>query len=121
MTKLLVEAPSGFQELLEVGEGGGYFDESRVLWDERKDGAFPESLLPEVGGLARSGESLVVDAAKKAAHQTKQAEKAAAEQAKVDAKTARKAAIKGLGSANSVAAMRTVVRAMAEELGFEIE
>ena len=33
--KLLVDAPSGRKELIEIDEGGGYFDESRILWDER--------------------------------------------------------------------------------------
>ena len=40
--RLLVNAPSGYQEVIEVGEGGGYFDLSRVLWDERTDGPLPD-------------------------------------------------------------------------------
>jgi hypothetical protein len=38
MAKLLVNNPQGEQEVIEVGQGGGYFDESLVLWDERKHG-----------------------------------------------------------------------------------
>lgn len=45
------------------------------------------------------------------------ADLAAKEQAKED----RRAAIRGMGSANSVAALRVVVRAMAEELGMKVD
>lgn len=37
-SKLLVNTPSGKQEVIEIGAGGGYFDDARVVWDERKDG-----------------------------------------------------------------------------------
>ncbi|HYD58978.1 MAG TPA: hypothetical protein VEC35_01390 [Noviherbaspirillum sp.] len=56
MSKLLVNSPIGTQEVIEIGEGGGYFDQSRVLWDERKDGPLPEITL---GGMVRQGSSLV--------------------------------------------------------------
>ena len=56
MKKLLVNAPSGAQELIEVGTGGGYFDPSRVLWDEREDGPLPPINL---GGMVRDGAALV--------------------------------------------------------------
>lgn len=55
MHKLLVNTPSGLQEIIEVGEGGGYFDQSRVLWDERIDGALPSITL---GGMVRAGNDL---------------------------------------------------------------
>lgn len=55
MKKLLVNAPSGAQQIIEVGEGGGYFDNSRVLWDERSDGEIPSITL---GGMVRQGNSL---------------------------------------------------------------
>ena len=58
MHKLLVNAPSGDQQVIEVREGGGYFDPARVLWDERLDGPLPEITL---GGMVRDGDSLVVD------------------------------------------------------------
>ena len=58
MSKLLVNAPSGDQQLIQVGPGSGYFDESRVIWDERADGPLPEITL---GGMVRSGSSLVFD------------------------------------------------------------
>lgn len=56
--KLLVNTPIGLQELIEVGEGGGYFDASRVLWDERTDGNLPSIT---VGGMVRQGSQLVFD------------------------------------------------------------
>lgn len=55
MKKLLVNAPSGRQEIIEVGKGGGYFDASRVLWDERIDGTLPSITL---GGMVRTGNAL---------------------------------------------------------------
>lgn len=48
--KLLVNAPTGRQELIEIGDGGGYFDSDRVLWDERNDGDLSEITL---GGMVR--------------------------------------------------------------------
>lgn len=39
-----------------VGEGGGYFDASRVLWDERENGPMPEITI---GGMVRVGNELV--------------------------------------------------------------
>jgi hypothetical protein len=58
MSKLLINTPSNLQELIEVGDGGGYFDASRVLWDERIDGNLPSIT---VGGMVRQGSQLVFD------------------------------------------------------------
>jgi hypothetical protein len=62
---LLVDAPTGLQELVEVGEGGGYFDATRVLWDEREDGPLPEITL---GAMVRVGAGLVFDQARMDEH-----------------------------------------------------
>jgi hypothetical protein len=56
--KLLVNTPSGLQQVIQIGEGGGYFDQSRVLWDERTDGQIPAIT---VGGMKRNGNSLEFD------------------------------------------------------------
>lgn len=56
MTKLLVNTPVGKQEVIQVCEGGGYFDPSRVLWDEREDGPLPQITL---GGMVRDSGKLV--------------------------------------------------------------
>lgn len=58
MNKLLVNTVAGTQEIIFVGEGGGYFDPSRVLWDERVDGAMPDVTL---GGMVRVGNALQID------------------------------------------------------------
>lgn len=53
MNKLLVMTPDGRRQLVEVGEGGGYFDDSLVLHDERKDGPLKGAQPPEVpAGMA---------------------------------------------------------------------
>lgn len=63
--RLLVDTPTSAQELIEVGLGGGYFDASRVLWDEREHGPIPNITL---GGMVRVGEALVYDANRMAQH-----------------------------------------------------
>lgn len=65
MSKLLVNAPTGAQEIIEVGEGGGYFDAARVLWDEREDGPLQAITL---GGMVRNGAGLVFDQARMDEH-----------------------------------------------------
>ena len=56
--RLLVNAPTGRQEIVDVGDGGGYFDQGRVLWDEREDGPLPAITL---GGMVRNGAALAFD------------------------------------------------------------
>lgn len=73
--KLLVNTPRGTQELIEVGEGGGYFDAARVMWDERKDGPLPANT--KEGGMVREGAALRLDAGLLAAHEDVLAEDAA--------------------------------------------
>ena len=58
MNYLLVDNPQGFQSLIEVGTGGGYFEASRVLWDTRIDGPLPEITI---GGMVRDGDALAFD------------------------------------------------------------
>lgn len=65
MNQLLVNAPHGHQQLLDIEEGGGYFDASRVLWDTRIDGPLPEITL---GGMVRDGASLIFDQARMDQH-----------------------------------------------------
>lgn len=54
--KMLVNNPLGLQELIEIGDGGFYFDNSLVVWDERIDGALPDITL---GGMVRVADSLI--------------------------------------------------------------
>lgn len=53
MFKLLVNCPTGEQQVIKVGVGGGYFDQSRVEWDERVDGVLPEGIV--LGKMKRNG------------------------------------------------------------------
>ncbi len=59
MPKLLINPPSGAQEIVEVDASGGYFDTTRVLWDERTDGPI---LTITLGGMKRVGNVLEYDA-----------------------------------------------------------
>jgi hypothetical protein len=56
-SKLLVNTPSGKQEVIEIGSGGGYFDETLVVWDERKDGKMPDDI--QIGKMKRINNTLV--------------------------------------------------------------
>ena len=56
MIRLLVNAPTGEQEIISIDESGAYFDPARVLWDERVDGALPAVTL---GKMQRTGNQLV--------------------------------------------------------------
>lgn len=60
MSKLLINNRNGYQEIIDVCEGGSYFDPSAILWDERVDGALPEITL---GGMVRNGDVLEFDQA----------------------------------------------------------
>lgn len=62
---LLVNTPTGKQELITIGVGGGYFDESRIVWDTRTDGPLPAITL---GGMVRSGNTLSFDQARMDEH-----------------------------------------------------
>lgn len=56
MYKLLVNAPTGKQEIVSVTESGYYFDQSLVLWDERVDGEMP-AITP--GKMQRVNDQLI--------------------------------------------------------------
>lgn len=58
MVKLLVNTPAGDQEVIEVTATGSYFDDDRVLWDERRDGPLPEITL---GGMVRERIASIVN------------------------------------------------------------
>lgn len=99
--KLLVNAPTGLQELIEIGEGGNYFDPTRVLWDERADGELPPITL---GGMARSGNALVFSQAVMNA--------TAAVRAPIDAEAQRKAAIEtAIANDTTIASLKAMSNA----------
>jgi hypothetical protein len=84
MSKLLINNPQGVQEIITVNVGGGYFDASRVIWDERADGTLPAITL---GGMKRVGNELVFDEQLITAHNAvKDAEQAKSVRASRDTK-----------------------------------
>lgn len=56
MPKILVNTPEGNQEIINIEKTGGYFDPSRVLWDERTDGPLPQNVT--LGKMKRTGSEL---------------------------------------------------------------
>lgn len=56
--KLLVQTDDANQEIICVEETGSYYDETKILWDERIDGDIPPVTL---GAMKRIGNSLVLD------------------------------------------------------------
>lgn len=46
--RILVNTPQGTHEIIQIGEGGGYFDDARVIWDERVSGPIPDEMVEEV-------------------------------------------------------------------------
>ena len=102
--KLLVNAPTGDQQLIEIGEGGSYFDPARVLWDERTDGQLPEITL---GGMVRVGGTLVFDQGRKDQHD-------AAIAPKVPQKVTRRQARQALLLAGLLASVQPAIDAIAD-------
>lgn len=58
MPKILVEYPDGNQQIIKIDKTGSFFDQSKVLWDERIDGGLPADIIP--GRMKRAGNRLVV-------------------------------------------------------------
>ena len=81
MIKLLIDKHGDKpQHLVEVFESGGYNDKSKVLWDERVDGPFPDAMLGNVGGIVRNGKDLALDLTKLSEHQADKSDKEAKKQ-----------------------------------------
>lgn len=59
MAKMIVNSPSGEQQIIEVGRGGEYFDMSLVIWDERRDGAIHSSIEIVPGQMVRDGNIII--------------------------------------------------------------
>jgi len=56
MSRLLVNSPSGEQKIIEISSTGQYYDSTKVLWDESKDGSMPDVVI---GKMQRVGNSLI--------------------------------------------------------------
>lgn len=57
MFQLLVTTPQGLQELIQISESGGYYDEEKIIYDSRIHGGDVE--LEKVGGYIIENEQLV--------------------------------------------------------------
>jgi len=65
MPKLLVEKPDGSRDIIYVEYTGSYYDQSKVIWDERTDGEMPQDACPnmrKVNGKLVVDEALVFEA-----------------------------------------------------------
>lgn len=117
MARLLVNAPSGNQELIVVYEGGDYFDQSRVLWNELKHGPLPAAVPPQVGGWVVDVDSprkLKFDAAKYDAQKQVELQTATAQAAQAQAVIDAQAKIKTVDwdAIKSIDDLKDVVKAL---------
>jgi len=46
--KLLVINPEGTREIISIDDSGSYYDQSKVIWDERINGAMPDNACPSM-------------------------------------------------------------------------
>jgi len=58
MPRLLVVNPEGIREIISIDDSGSYYDQSKVVWDERINGPMPDNACPSM--VVVDG-SLVVD------------------------------------------------------------
>ena len=119
-TKLLIENLKGNQELIEVGQGGRYFDESKVLWDERKNGKWDTSWNSQIGGLVPVGDgkskSFNFDQSLKDAQDARLQSEADEKLAKKNEKNQRINALKNINSINDLDGVKAVLSALAKEV-----
>ena len=117
MIKLVANFDDGVQRLQVIHESGGFYDKTKVVWDERVDGPLSAEHEAAVGGLVRSKEGVLsVDDAKLAAQQASEAKKVAEDQARMDAPNNLRTAIRNidfsapLNSTQITAILKHVVR-----------
>jgi hypothetical protein len=116
MIKLIVNDIDGIQRVIEVEESGKYFDETFVVWDERKDGKLTDEQLALVGGLTKQDGKLVVsEQLKKQSEDLIKAKVDAENKVKSD-RQARVLVIQGLDKANTVVELKAVLKAIIDEL-----
>lgn len=65
MKNLIVNNPSGKREIVTVSETGGYYDDARILWDERTDGELTPAQISAVES-ERQRETIVLEVKQKA-------------------------------------------------------
>lgn len=116
--KLLVNNYVNDQEVVYIEKSGGYYDETRILWDERVSGALPAIVGPNLGGIVRNPDgSLAVDSVKLAAANAKKAQAVQdqinKDKAKVDRQTRRQSVDQA-----GLPELRQIVKDLLTELGF---
>lgn len=118
MTRLLIDNPKGFQEIIEVGEGGGYFDPDRVIYDERVNGPMDVSSVKAQLGAWKmdSSKGLVVDASKKSSHDSALATIKAAQDKVKDDKSNQVGLFKQASSISTIDEAKSVLVAIVKYL-----
>lgn len=110
MIKLVVNAPSGTQELVKVESSGSYFDPTLVVWDERIHGPLSANVEAQIGGLGRDNAgALTYDQAKFDAQVATLAAKATAAAARQTANSNALAALKAADFSNPLSAGQLTV------------
>jgi len=121
MYKLLIEE-AGIQTVTTVGATGGYYDETKIVWDERKHGKL---LSVTFGGLTRQGSkdsySLTVDGTKKATHDSallvRQTQQANIETTRAERKTKLSTALLDFNTLTEINKLALVKDLLEEVLG----
>jgi hypothetical protein len=111
MPRLLVNAPTDEQQLINVGPGGGYFDPARVIWNENADGPLPDIQL---GGMVRDGNTLIFDQDRMDLHNSAIAPPVPERVTRRQAKQAMR--IAGITKANVEAAIEAIPNELARDL-----
>lgn len=117
MKNLIVDTPSGKQEVISVGIGGGYFDTTLVVWDERINGPIPPEVVSALGSLKRAedGSLNLDDKDRKAIHEQAVTKDTQA----IDAVKQRKNRLKALASANTLPELKAAIIDIVKLLGLE--
>lgn len=61
--KLIVNKPDGIQEIIQVFEGGKYYDDAKVIYDEQVSGPLTQDQIDKVGGWTLVNDKLTFDQA----------------------------------------------------------
>ncbi len=118
MAKLIFINPDGFQDVMEIGVGGGCNDKSKEIWNETIDGVLDPKLLSLVGGLVRRGGRVFFDESTKAKNDAIVVGIEDAKKQEAAEKDARVAMLKNVASAKSLEDLQATLSAMCVELGY---
>lgn len=119
MYKLIVDRESRIQEIVEVGEGGRYFDPFKVVWDERIHGPLSDALVSQLGGLIREGDQVSFDTNRKSQHDSAFAAQQSDSDSVSTRRTQRVALLKQVKSINTLAEAKAALVALVEHFGLD--